>query len=436
MGNDSESEYQYDTGADDTSADLASPSETQSEFSGYVDPYDTVEDENSADLASPSEDQSEFGGYVDPDGNPNPLYISSGSSHEEYPNNGRKKESDIIFQRASNQRRLELWIDFISDMSFLFGTSMYLWLTLSESKDVLLEVDDLEDSNGETKVGWFHKDTIISSGISLYMLYGIVSGVLILATGVFHLYTANSMSDRVPYVCMVVASCLFIASSSLVSMYPFWSKACFSVSIHLFALQAATLLFWRLSQLQSSSWEKRRGFCVRILGDILFLAATLCGITISYLHLFDATHVLTFPHQYLAIGAAFVWWLSSFVYLLQTSCELICRSNNDEEDGIYSSEHNVGRAGVQKSLPQEDTQSTDEVVEKTSDEEEAMEAVRKKIVSRGRSKDILRDLETKESVDSLHEEKSVYSSWTDGSGPANKELVAKSSLDSIFMVDY
>ncbi len=375
--------------------------------------------------------QSEFGGYVDQEGNPNPRYISSGNS------DGQRKESAISSQRVVSQRRLELWIDFISDLSFLFGTLMYLWLTLSENKDILLEMEDFEDSDGETKVGLFHQDILIASGVTLYMLYGIVSGVLILATGAFHVYTTKSLSDRIPYVFMVIASILLIASTSLVQVNSFWSNTCFSVSIHLFALQAATLLLWRISNLQSSSRRKRKGVCVRILGDILFLAAALSGITLSYLHLFEATDVLAFSHKYLAVGAAFAWWLSSVVYLLQTSFELACRGKANEE-GDDSNPRGVGH---QKSLPQEGTQSTDEVVQKTSSEEEVIKAVQKKMASRVYAQDPESHVERKEESDIsyLHhhdEEKSAYSNWTAGSGPANKDLITKSSLDAIFGVGY
>ena len=368
-------------------------------------------------LASPSMERPELSGYVNKNGVPNSVYVASGNADEEGPKNDR------------NRRRLELWIDFISDMSFLFGTLMYLWLNASKSKDVLLpNKNEGEISN---KPGWVLEDTLISEDFSFYMVFGILIGALMLAAGAFRLYTSRSRSDRVPYAFMVLASAFAITSSSLVRKYPSWSKACFCISMHLFALQAATLILWRVSRFQSSSRMNRIGISIRIFADFLFLLSTLGGITLSYWYLFDAVDTLSFSHEYLEIGAAGLWCLSSFVYLSQTFCELVCRGKtNNGNKNVSKVDEKKGR---QKSLPQEDTQSTDDCVEKPSKDEEAIQAIQEKIRARANSNDLLSDYET-DDFRSGDEEQSGFSSWTDGSGPSNEDLVARSTLDSIFGV--
>jgi hypothetical protein len=435
--------------------------------------HEIIEDDNSSHSSTPSDERlSEFNGYVDRHGNPNPLYVSSSNDDtKDGPNNNkdddRSYESILTQQRRRNQRRLNGCIDFLSDLSFFFGSFMYLWLALSESKDVLIAKNGggsttppvSIDANGNsqfsfdhgtttggqhtnTKAGWYLQDKVVFGSVTLYMVYGLTASILIVAAGSLRLYTARTPSDRVPYAFMVFASSLAMVSSSLVSLNTFWSNACFSVAIHWYALQAATLLLWRST---SSSPSSRRSY-LRLSGDALFLLATLGGIALSYLYLFDATHIIAFSHEYLAISVAGVWFSASFVYLLQTICALIHqRSTHEDEDdcesSISGSDNNDDEDKLPKSLPQDDTESTsqDDVEKANSDGE----LVEEKVDYRGESTknqigvgidDDGGDSKTNEGNDHVknEEEKSVFTTWTDGPGPSNNEHITKSSLDVIF----
>jgi hypothetical protein len=252
---------------------------------------------------------------------------------------------------AINGAFMLVYIDVLSDLSFSFGSLMYLWLAISEGNKVLIannsggstSLPDIVDVNGTSQfsfdrgttpgghhtptkaAGWYLHDKIVIGNVTLYIMYGLTASILMVVAGFLRLYTARTPSDRVPYAFMVFASSLAMISSALVSLNTFWSNACFSVAIHWFALQAVTLLLWRST---SSSPTKRKSY-LRLWGDALFLLATLGGIALSYLYLFDATHVIAFSHEYLVAG---VWCSASFIYLLQAIIALTRQRSTDKDD--------------------------------------------------------------------------------------------------------
>lgn len=414
------------------------------------------DDDSSAQWSPPPVDRSkrrERRGYMDRKEILNPLSVSVDVSvsvddieNQGVSNDNPNNESMVnARQRLRNHRRLNLCIDFFSDLSFFFGSFLYLWLTLSESKDVLIAKristtdapDDYDDDyiiiGRNTNNGLFLYDKLVSKDISLYMVYGITYGILMLAAGALRLYSAGCPSDRIPYGFMIFASILVIASSSLERKNPFWSNACFSIAIHWYALQAATLLLWRATRLPSSIAEQRSSY-LRLSGDALFFVAALGGIALSYLHLFEATEVLSFPHEYLSIVSASIWFAASFLYLSQISFELICGGASNKEDyESYCSDQDV--EGPHKSLPQEDTRSTDQDDMEKPTEEGELDPEKTDSESQEEPTSQEENPKTKETKDVLFpadEEKSVLTTYTDGTGPSVKDNVAKSSLDNIF----
>lgn len=405
----------------------------------------------------------EIGGYVDQYGNPNP----------DYSGNGIGIEAILEEQRIENSRRLAICTDFLADVSFFFGSTMYLWLALSQGRNALLGIssnaadtnptseetqsDDLDwnmvfsPASNKKNFGdsaWFLEDQVVfsfdegNSLVTLYIMYGFSAALLVFATGFLRLFTTTGKwSDRVPSAIMCLASIFAMTSSALVESNPFWSDVCYSVGIHLFAFHAATLVLWRSTALgHGILWA-------RLVADALFFFATLGGIALSYLFLFDAADRLPFPYEYLSMGSYGFWWLASVVYLLQTLCTLVCARRRQrrqlDEDSEYSrgrgcycsclrrknedsfeDEHEYDEGGYQnKSLPQKDTESTKE--EDDTDEEEAnrpaahvVEGAHRTDVGKHRGKAKL-DGDIDE-----EEESSVFTLWT--SGPV------KSSLDDIF----
>lgn len=436
--------------------------------------HEIIEDDSSSHSSTPSDEHSsQFSGHVDRHGNPNPTYVSS-SNHDTKDGNtdnndddDRSYESILTQQRRRNQRRFNSCIDALSDLSFFFGSFMYLWLALSEGNEVLIANDsggnttlpDSVDVNGTSQfsfdhgttagghhsttkaTGWYLQDKIVFGNVTLYMMYGLTASILMVAAGFLRLYTARTPSDRVPYTFMVFASSLAVISSALVSSNTFWSNACFSVAIHWFALQAATLLLWRYT---SSSPTKRKAY-LRLSGDALFLLATLGGIALSYLYIFDATHVIAFSHEYLVISVAGVWFSASFMYLLQAVVVLIRQRSTDEDDcessnsGSDNNNNNdEDEDKLPKSLPQEDTESTSQA---NSDEELNDYRVKSTTQMSDESGDDRDDFKTDQTNDrySVHnddEEKSVFTTWTDGPGPSDNEIRTKCSLDVIFGVGW
>mmetsp|Transcript_28437 Transcript_28437/g.77028 ORF Transcript_28437/g.77028 Transcript_28437/m.77028 type:complete len:419 (-) Transcript_28437:387-1643(-) len=371
------------------------------------------------------------GGYVDSNGVLNHNYANDINQNNNEEDEGYIEEL-LNRQRERNNERLGLCTEFLGDLSFFFGSTMYLWLVISQAKEFLIsefiDVSDsnVEDSNRIANSTWsksnnnnlFLEDQVVFSQITLHILYGFSAGVLMFAAGFLRFFaTATSVSDKIPCAMMCLASVCVMLSSALVRTTPFLSDCFYSVAVHLFALHAATMLLWR-----SSSTRGMTGMsCTRLLGDFLFFLATMGAITVSYLYLFDATDWIPFPYEYLEIGSYGVWWLASIVYLLQTSCLLARHKNSDKErDGCcrrrasyYDDESSVDEQSIQKSLPQEDTESTCE----DDDREESTANKRKKKNRKAAAPE---------------EEQSVMSLWTAGPGPENRDLITRSSLDDIF----
>ena len=341
----------------------------------------SFDDDNSDAVALPSQERV---GYVDNDGVVNPLYVASGDEDEEYISKG--------FGEVRSQRTLELWVDFIADLSFFFGTLMYLWLILSQSKEVFMSLADGDeyDEAINTGFGWLLEDAEFTASFSHFMVYGVIAATFMLATGAFRLYTSRSWSDRVPHILMVFASISFIVSNSLLLENPFLSKVFFSLSMHTFALQAATLLLWRLAKLTRSVRENNFSIYVQIFADFIFLTSALCGIFLSYWYLFDVSEDLAFPIKYVQIVSASLWCLAAVLYLFKTIGKIAARGFD-----TYNARRNIDG----KELPQDDTQSTDE---KTTTVEDVVKAMQDKAPKGNSSDDIQRDLAMMESSDSVY----------------------------------
>lgn len=405
------------------------------------------------------------GGYVDRYGVPNPNYVS-GADDRRYSRSRRNIGSAIARQRVRNRQRLDHCTDFFADLSFFFGATMYLWLAVSEShyewmsndggsaaanEDNTIIIDGFssmaytmhghynnQDGNHDDPV-WFLQDRIVfrvdwndsdgnesdmASSVTLYMMYGFAAALLMFATGALKLLTTTSTTDRVPYVFMILAASFAMASSSLVYKHVFLSNVFFSVAIHFFALQAATLLLWRSTGSLEDDYVNL--LWARIVADALFLIATLGGIALSYLFLFDATDRLQFAYEYLAIGASGFWWLASVVYLAQTFSTLVCQERpSSDEDAIYS--WSGGEKGLRKPLPHNDTKSTNE--EDDDEEDSQAEPHDPGPLSR---RDVSSNQNNAVPKAKSNDEESVISFWTAGPGPSNMENVTKSSLDDIF----
>eukprot|EP00532_Pseudo-nitzschia_australis_P001363 CAMPEP_0168180902 /NCGR_PEP_ID=MMETSP0139_2-20121125/10848_1 /TAXON_ID=44445 /ORGANISM="Pseudo-nitzschia australis, Strain 10249 10 AB" /LENGTH=446 /DNA_ID=CAMNT_0008101277 /DNA_START=111 /DNA_END=1451 /DNA_ORIENTATION=+ len=407
------------------------------------------------------------GGYVDGNGFPNSSYAHQTNRNDEDEEERHNIAVAMAQQRFHNSRRLELCTDFLADLSFFFGSTMYLWLVISESKDILLsqvnsvDGDDIFATTSSTTESYnvidininsnrnnssitdsdssvlFLEDQVLfsfrggESEITLYILYGFSAGFLMFAAGFLRLFTTSgNATDKIPCVFMCMAAIFAMVSSALVKANPFWSDTCYCVSVHLFALQAATLLLWRSTSpggVAGVPWT-------RLLGDGLFFPATLGGTALGYLYLFDATDQLPFAYEYLAIASYGFWWLASLVYVLQTMCLLVCRKKqtNETSDGERGSCCNRRRRSNNddvsygedndeeshpKSLPQKDTESTNE-----EGEEE-----------RGTSASQNQGMSTRNNAAAApYDEESVVSFWTAGPGPENKENITRSSLDNIF----
>ena len=364
-------------------------------------------DDTSDVVALPSDERV---GYVDQDGVPNPMYVDSADEYDHYPTKG--------FGEERSQRILELWVDFIADLSFLFGTLMYLWLILSQSKEVFMSLKngDEYDEAIHTGFGWLLHDVVVTPSFSHFMVYGVIAATFMLATGSFRLYTSRSWSDRVPHIFMVFASIFLIVSSSLLLKHPFLSKVFFSLSIHVFALQGATTLCWRISKLNLSERYSNFSIYVQIFADVIFLTSTLGGIFLSYWYLFDASEFLAFPIKYVQIVSASLWCLSAVLYLFKTTGKLTARGI-----ATWKARRNIsGNADgkEENSLPQEDTQSTDE---KTETKEDVVKAMQDQTPKGNSSDDIQRDLAMMESNDSVYndtddeniEQQQTYGDYTE-----------------------
>ncbi|OEU11122.1 hypothetical protein FRACYDRAFT_246233 [Fragilariopsis cylindrus CCMP1102] len=405
-----------------------------------------------------------------------------------------QQQVQVQQQRIYNRQRLDACTLFFSDLSFFFGSTMYLWLAVSESSQTkfygnsyyagttieanseysefledqtIFAFNNIFDINDNSNNNNDDFDYDYTSQVSLYMMYGFIASLLFCVTGLFKMCLANSdhWCDRLPYLFMVLASILGMISSSIIRLYPFISNILFCIEIHLFALQAATMVLGRfqttgtgtgstpniittttttpsdgehLTTITIAATKLKFPWIRFIGGDILFLIATLTGIAVSYLYLLDyiiigddnegeddsnedynnndndTTNVSEDYNDtislYLSIISAGLWWLSSIMYLMETFFNklLVCQITKEEEEDVdidhenkSSKSSNRFRFTTRNSNRKTTPTTTNNIYNNQNDDDD-------------------------------DDTGSVISSWTVGPGPKNKEHITKSSLDDIF----
>ncbi|OEU10461.1 hypothetical protein FRACYDRAFT_246872 [Fragilariopsis cylindrus CCMP1102] len=343
------------------------------------------------------------------------------------------QQAQVQQQRIYNKQRLDACTLFFSDLSFFFGSTMYLWLAVSESCQTILygnstSIEEAEAYNNMNYIDFFYDQTIFTfnnifeindnnnndnydytSQVSLYMMYGFIASLLFCVTGLFKicLATADHWCDRLPYLFMVLASILGMISSSIIRLYPFISNILFCIEIHLFALQAATLVLSRFKtgpppniittttptpsdgeHLTTITIATKFPWIRFIGGDILFLIATLTGIA--------------YHESNVNKG------------LVQDNTE-ITKEEEEEEDVDIDHENksskssNMFRFTTRNSNRKTTATTTNNIYNNQNNYNNNV-------------KDDDDDDDTG----------SVISSWTVGPGPKNKDHITKSSLDDIF----
>eukprot|EP00545_Synedropsis_sp_CCMP1620_P003228 CAMPEP_0119015270 /NCGR_PEP_ID=MMETSP1176-20130426/10725_1 /TAXON_ID=265551 /ORGANISM="Synedropsis recta cf, Strain CCMP1620" /LENGTH=283 /DNA_ID=CAMNT_0006968549 /DNA_START=54 /DNA_END=905 /DNA_ORIENTATION=- len=203
-------------------------------------------------------------------------------------------------------------LQIILNLFFVAGSVLYLIMAveaLDWYKYERLVPDDVLDADDDYSWEFWYNETDIEAWeddyifqvndawVTRYMMFYFAAAMCFLATGLLSWW-----SDREWFsIMMIIAASFGIASSMLIVKNEWLSIVFNSVSVHLFALEAFTILATRRAKYR---WL--------FAADIFFMAGNVMDVVLSYFHVNDTFEL---PHARTAIAAAFFWLACSVVYL-------------------------------------------------------------------------------------------------------------------------
>lgn len=157
---------------------------------------------------------------------------------------------------------------------------------------------------------------------------------------------------RILYMVMVLAAFFGIVSSLLVEKDPQLSTIMNLVSVHLFALEAISIIIQSAIQRRKHISYHNRGENYIRAGNVCFLLGTCGDVVLSYFYVLE---LATLPCGYMSIVSACFWWFSSALYLSVVSNRLWYDRrhgkdiDNDGPDG-YNNNNNHKKGDDDKKL--------------------------------------------------------------------------------------
>lgn len=164
---------------------------------------------------------------------------------------------------------------------------------------------------------------------------------------------ANDLWGRLLYTLMVVAACFGIVSSTLVVTNPHMALVMNCISVHLFAIEAVSMIIRHVRQKQQRrvaaavagatdpravavSYHNGSAAADRclIVADMCLLVGTMGDVILSYFHVLQQA-LLT--HAYFAVVAAVFWLLASLLYLsAATATTIACGGWHNKSSSSHS----------------------------------------------------------------------------------------------------
>jgi hypothetical protein len=351
--------------------------------------------------------------------------ISSAPSSIVSPHNDNTRDRTSKFSFSSSCTRLN------SNILFLFGASIYVWTSyyvydyFSQSgtdprRDITLPQ---EGDNDDYEFLFQANSKSTSSYVSLYMAFSFAANLSWAVQGLWNTCFASSKCHfRLHAILWTLAALCGMSSSALLLKDQFLSEIFHSVSVHLFAIAALTMICMpKPTTLQGVKCCLPCCCCctpVRWLrlADCFLILGTLGDVILSYFGFWkedieENTDIQPFHLLYGAMATAGCWGLCAVIYVIISIAEIWCLGSQPCHD-----EQNDN-----KDLPQNEDKDED-----VNDEESQGSKHQKYLPERA-------SLTRGPTDDTANDDGSItsFSSWWTA-GPATKEDIAKSSLDNIF----
>jgi hypothetical protein len=222
----------------------------------------------------------------------------------------------------------------------------------------------------------------------------------------------------VVYGAMILASAFGIASACLLEKDKDLSVIFDMVSVHLFFIQAISLLL-------GCGSDNAHG-CGRltILAHLFFVLGTVGDVTLSYFYLFEQFEVW---HSYMSIGSSSSWCLAALIYGLVALS--VCCCGNKRARTIDGGRRSVTDGSDDPEEDDEEVRGEDDGSSSSSDDEYqgGINAYLKR-QSQQQKQQTVSAMDPPDNDDAA----SITSFWTAGPGPENEKDIARSSLDAIF----
>ncbi|KAG7355216.1 hypothetical protein IV203_004572 [Nitzschia inconspicua] len=184
----------------------------------------------------------------------------------------------------------------------------------------------------------------LAAWVSQYMMLYFCAALGFLVTGILELYIARDFWSTILYGVMILAAIFGILSSLFVNKDPDTSMVFNAVSVHLFALEAISIVISRfrtLKRLEKEASQKVLGkdeeetraletnqlsSCLGLpimawlcLGDVSFLIGTSGDVVLSYFYVMEQDYL---EHAIAAVVTATFWLLAGLFYLGVSSFEM------------------------------------------------------------------------------------------------------------------
>jgi hypothetical protein len=215
-----------------------------------------------------------------------------------------------------------------SGIFFVVASVLYVWLSvvgfdyeyeIQDIPDDVLEADDLLSWAPYIKDGSYEDDSVFHAGdtwVSRYQILYFAAAICFVITGVLECFIQPGFLGA----CFTLAGLFGVASAMYVESDDYIASVLNSVSVHLFMLEAFSLLYHH----DYTGWIK---YYIRV-GDIFWVGGTVMDVVLSYYAIWGSYGL---RHSKVEIVAA-VLWLACSVILLSSTIYLKGKEDEEEEE--------------------------------------------------------------------------------------------------------
>jgi uncharacterized membrane protein HdeD (DUF308 family) len=164
-----------------------------------------------------------------------------------------------------------------------------------------------------------NKETTI---VNQYMILYFLAAMGFVLTGILEFWLSTTVTKRMLYGIFIVAAIFGVVSSMLVVANELMSSVFNVVSVHLFAVEAVSIMIHQFRRQSSSS-----GNLVLLIGHLSLVIGTVMDVVLSYYFVLNQA---TLNHVYVGVAAACFWLLCSLIYLWNSVSR--CRRHDDNDD--------------------------------------------------------------------------------------------------------